>query len=60
MSRPGSSTRYVIFAPNLVEYDSRRAGASRGYIVQTLADAFFRIRSGAKVEQALVSFGSVH
>ena len=29
-----------------------------GYIVQTLADALFRVRSGGNVEQALVGFAS--
>jgi hypothetical protein len=49
-----------MFAANLVEYFTRRAGASVHNIVQTLADAFFRISAGRKVEQTLVSFGVLY
>ena len=52
--------RYINLRRNLAEYFTRRACAAMRYVVQTLTDALFRIRSGGNVEQALVGFGSVH
>jgi hypothetical protein len=49
-----------MFAANLVEDFARRAGVSVRDIIQTLADAFFRICAGGNVEQPLVVFGVPH
>ena len=45
-----------MLAANLVEDLTRRAGAAVRNIVQTLADAFFRVCAGGNIEQPLVGF----
>ena len=49
-----------MFAANLVKYVSRRASASVGYVIKSLADAFLCIGAGRNVEQALIGFGILH
>jgi hypothetical protein len=45
-----------MLAANLVEDLSRRKSATACHIIQALANALFRIRSGGEVQQALVGF----
>ena len=44
-----------MFAANLVESITRRAGPSMCHVVQTLTNALFRIRTGSNVRQRLRS-----
>ncbi len=49
-----------MFAANPVEAFVRRAAATARKIIQTLADAFFRICAGGNVEQPQEGFGILH
>jgi hypothetical protein len=49
-----------MFAADVVEYLSRRASASVGYVIKALADAFRCVGTGRNVEQALISLGVLH
>jgi hypothetical protein len=49
-----------MFAANLVEHFTGWAGAAMCYVVQSLPDTVFRIRTLSDIEKMLVGFGVLH
>lgn len=49
-----------MFPAKLVEDLSRRAGATVGYVLQTLANRLLGIRACCDVQQSLISLGVLH
>ena len=59
-TRAANSTRYGMFAANLVKHLSRRACASVGDVIKPLADTFLGIGPRGNIEQSLIGFGVLY